>query len=194
MALLQHNARELEAETMTAWYQGLLQNWYATPLATAQASHMRQQSEHYIQTNMGGRMLRLPHIALMCARFWLEDFHQHDFELLGHSLTQPRRVRALLWLVYGQLLIATKQSSAFGYLETGLKLADGLMKPQDYFEVYNRHQALRSLRLSPQRAAGQTLESLLTEAAVIDKLTLKGAAEMTFRPSRFDTLINKRWN
>lgn len=179
---------------MTAWEKSLLLSWFATPLTMAQAGQIRQQSEHHIQTSMGSHVLRLPHISLMCARFWLDDFESHDFELLSHSLNQPRRIQALLWLVYGQLLIATKQSSAFEYLETGLKLADGLMRPQDYFAVYNRHQALRSLRLSPHRTTGHTLEVLLKEAAVIDKLTFKGATEVTFKPSRFDTLINKNWN
>ena len=158
------------------------------------ACSVRKRQEHQLHSSGGAKGMRLPQIQLMCARYWLYDFTAFDFGLLSHSLNSTRRLQALLHLVYGQLLIARKQVDAFKYLDKGLRLADGIIKAKDYFIVFNRHEALRSLRLTSKPGNGLELEQLLNEAAVIDKISQRPEASMTFQPSRFDTLINKSWN
>lgn len=127
---------------------------------------------------------------MMQARYWLDDFSQYNFELMKNTLAKPRRLQALLYLTYGQLLIAGKRQAAFEYLDHGLRLADGLVNPSGYFEMYNRHVSLRSLKLSPQGSVGRNLQELLNEAAVIDKITQRSGTEIMFQPSRFDTLMS----
>lgn len=145
------------------------------------------------QYSVAGMRLRLPQVSLMCARYWLGEFLTFDFELLLQEWAAPRRWQALLHLVYGQLLVARKIDGAFAYLDRGLRLADGLVKPAAYFEIYNRHTALRSLRLTRDGVAGMGLTQLMNEAGVIDKITQRSGTEMTFRASRYDTLMHKSW-
>jgi len=127
---------------------------------------------------------------MMQARYWLDDFSQYDFELMKNTLAKTRRLQALLHLTYGQLLIAKKRQGAFEYLDYGLRLADGLVNSNDYFEMYNRHVSLRSLKFSRQGSLGCNLQELLNEAAVIDKITQRPGTEIMFQPSRFDTLMS----
>ena len=179
---------------MTENPPSILSQWHATPLSRREASRLNSRAELLIPVIRGRKASRLAHISRMCSRYWLGEFSQFDFDLLAQSLGGSRHLQALLFLTYGQLLMARKRQGAFAYLDHGLRLADGILKAQVYFEVYNRHEALRSLKLSEKGSDGLSLKALLTEAAVIDKISQKSGTEMMFQPSRFDTLINKSWN
>jgi len=53
------------------------------------------------------------------------------------------------------------------YLKRGLQYADGLVKANDYFTIYNRHEELRALWLSESGYKPGSLDELLKEAHVI---------------------------
>lgn len=177
---------------MTANFSNLLSCWYASPLSRQVAERLKATAE--VRLRQDSRPCRLAYIDLMCARYWVVGFGDFDFELLSQSLSNSRRLQALLHMAYGQLLIARKSVGAFKYLDKGLRLADGIIRAQEYFRLYNRHEALRSLRLTDKPVAGLELQQLLNEAGVIEKMTQSPGAAMTFEPARFDTLINKSWN
>ena len=176
---------------MPANISSLLSGWYGSPLTRQEAERLKSTAESRLRLGQGCTPSRLANIALMRARFWLAEFGEYDFTLLSQGQSQSRRLQGLMHLAYGQLLIARKLDGAFRYLDRGLRLADGIIRPQEYFNVYNRHESLRTLRLSDKPSIGLELQQLLNEAGVIDKITQAPGATMTFQPARFDTLINK---
>ena len=103
------------------------------------------------------------------ASWWLEPQAGQDLERIFVYAT-TRRQRALCHLITGQLLMSRKMSAALTHLDKGLKLADGLVRPADYFEIYNRHAILHHLILSDAGQPPRGLETLLNEARVIQRM------------------------
>ncbi len=172
----------------------ILVQWHAHPMSAQEATRVLLHGQHLLQSRIGRKKSYLIQLQLMCARYWLGEFDHYDFELMSRTMGSTRRLQALLYLTYGQLLISCKSQEAFGYLDRGQRLADGIVKPEDYFIIFNRHHDLRSLKLSGNACNGLSLQSLLTEAAVIDKFNPGREVEMIFRPAEIDTLLKNTRN
>jgi hypothetical protein len=142
-----------------------------------------------------GKALR----SRLCAG--LPAFQQHILQLLGHfwmgvsisleyqqlvAFAIAQRDRALLEVVYGQLLLSRRQQPAMLHLERGFRLAARYLAATDYFLLVRRHDLLRHIPLSDVPVAPQGLQSLLAEAAVIRQL--QGTGRQTCSVSHHDTL------
>ncbi len=149
----------------------LLVQWFAAPLsapaAEAIARHARQRLERLGQqgcASFSGIMQQT------IADWWL-DAGNTICPTRGIHYASSKRKLALYHLIVGQLLISCKLQPAMDYLDMGLRHADGLIKPGEYFTLYNRHEELRYLTLTTSRQQGYDLPALLNESRVIRRLT-----------------------
>lgn len=143
--------------------------WYATPLTEPQAQALQSQARLRLQHVMTcGASLLAPRLADVIAGFWLGRDISHDYRSLMATLPEPQR--ALVELVYGQLLMSCKRSGALVHLERGFELATAVLAPAAYFVLLRRHSLLRHLVLTPVGAPPQTLSDLLQEARVIARM------------------------
>jgi hypothetical protein len=163
-----------------------LSAWYADPLGVEQAEQLlldvrnklgRARGSHYLQ-------LRLQEII---ARYWLGRDISTDIENL-QTTCKDDYCRALIKLVYGQLLICRKQQGALDYLQQGFRQGANLFTAVEYLEVMRRHERLKHLVLSEQAAEGRSLEDLLKEADVIKELQGKANYHCDVRGDREDTV------
>ncbi|MDT8386919.1 MAG: hypothetical protein RQ736_05355 [Thiogranum sp.] len=108
-------------------------------------------------------------LARMIVHYWINGNADMDYRTLA-AMVQDVFERARLELCFGQLLLARKRTSAWRHLDTGFALAAKFLKPEDYFQILNRHERLRHLVLSPSGSVATDLSSLLDEAEVIRQL------------------------
>lgn len=162
----------------------LLGAWHAAPLsgpaAKALARRARQRQDRqgqYGYASFSGIMLQT------VADWWL-DAGNAVCPTCGMHYANSKRKMALYHLIVGQLLISCKLQPAMDYLDMGLRHADGLINPADYFRLYNRHEELRYLPLSSTRQRAYDLPALLNESRIIRKLT---------RPNQYSIPINKTY-
>ncbi len=80
----------------------------------------------------------------MIGRYWLGRPVAADYEVLLAG-ARDDRARALVELVYGQLLVARKRPGALAHLEAGFRLARPWLSAQEYLAVMRRHQQLGRL-------------------------------------------------
>jgi hypothetical protein len=106
----------------------------------------------------------------LIARFWLGDDVEPEYQSLAAVARRRRtRSRALVEMVYGQLLMARRRPGAMAHLERAFAEARHLLAPEDYFIVLKRHSLLA--QLPPIEASqGEALDALLTTARVIARL------------------------
>jgi hypothetical protein len=123
-------------------------------------------------------------MQLLC-HYWMDVSILLEYRQLT-AIASGKRERALLELVYGQLLSSRRRKPALQHLDHGFRLATGYLEATDYFLLVRRHDLLRYLPLSDAGAAPLGLQSLLTEAAVIRQL--QGAGPHTCSVSHYDTL------
>ncbi len=143
--------------------------WYATPLSELQARDLQLQARQLLQRQMlSGSAALAPRLADLIAGFWLGRDVSHDHRSLMATLPVPQR--ALVELIYGQLLMACKRNAAQQHLTRGFELATELLEPAAYFVLLRRHAQLRELVLSPAGSPPQALPELLLEARVIQRL------------------------
>lgn len=143
-----------------------LAGWYATPLAASRAAELLALSRQAIQRALAdSASADLPRLAQVIAGFWLGHVVEHDYRSLAATLAPERR--ALLELIYGQLLISRKCAGALEHLRRGFALATPGLAPADYFALLRRHELLQALVLSPRGVAAQTLADLLNEARIV---------------------------
>lgn len=147
-----------------------LSAWYANPLAAAEAqSHLLDVRDRLRQAGEVNYLsLRIQEAI---ARYWLDRDISGDIENLK-ATCKDDRCRALVLLVYGQLLISRKRQGAMDYLQQGFQQATALFTAAEYLEVMRRHESLKHLVTGERACAGRTLDELLKEAEVIR--TLKG--------------------
>lgn len=158
----------------TSWQASLdsgdLSAWYAVPLDAGAAEALAAQSRQSLRACYGngadGFRFQLQQAI---ARYWLGREVEPDIRNLLATEKDPVR-RALVALVYGQLLVSCKRAGAWEYLDRGFGGAANRLPPDDYFAVLKRHERLRRLALSPRGAPGQPLDALLAEAEVIRRL------------------------
>jgi hypothetical protein len=67
--------------------------------------------------------------------------------------------------------MSQRRSGAFAPLDRAFHAARNLLAPSDYFVLFKRHNLLRQLPLGTAIQKGQSLEELLTTAAVIERMT-----------------------
>jgi hypothetical protein len=104
----------------------------------------------------------------MICHHWLPSGSALDYRQLS-ALACDDSERALVELVYGQLLISGKRSPARQHLARGFSLAARHLDT-DYLLLLRRHALLEYLPLSESPVVAQDLQSLLKEAAVISRL------------------------
>jgi hypothetical protein len=151
--------------------QAPLAAWYGEPLSAGDAAGLYAATEKALRYRLG--------------HYWMDISISLEYQQLAASATE-KRDRALLELVYGQLLFSRGQLPALQHLDRGFGLATGYLEATDYFLLVRRHDLLRHIPLSGARVAPQGLQSLLAEAAVIRQL--QGAARDTSSAAHFDTV------
>lgn len=158
--------------------------WYADPLSPDQARQLLEQSEkrEAIRKRHGGNTLTC-RMQKMIATFWLDGDIHDAYRMLKPAAARSAHGRALLELVYGQLLLSRQQKDGLPHLEKGFRLAANLFAAGDYLEVMNRHRLLRQLPLYDAPAAAEALEALLVSAQVIERMK---QADNTRQPYRHD--------
>ena len=149
----------------------LLVQWYATPLSGQAAEAVARRARQRLERK--GQQARSSFSAVMLQTIpdWWLDSGNVDCPTRGMHYANSKRKMALYHLIVGQLLLSCKLQPAMDYLDMGLRHADGLIKPDDYFTLYNRHEELRYLPLSTRRQKAYDLSALLNESRVIRKLT-----------------------
>ena len=147
-----------------------LTGWYADPIAVPAALALLDRTQRRLQARLcrGGRCFPL-HVLRMICHHWLPSGSALDHGQLS-ALASDDRERALVELVYGQLLISGKRLPARQHLARGFSLAARQLDTVDYFMLLRRHELLNCLPLSGSPVVAQDLSSLLKEAAVIARL------------------------
>ncbi|GMQ88323.1 MAG: hypothetical protein BMS9Abin08_1561 [Gammaproteobacteria bacterium] len=116
----------------------------------------------------GGACFQL-HVLLLICHFREGCSIELEYEQLAAS-SGTGRERALLGLVYGQLLISCKCRDAVQHLRKGFSLAVDFLDSSDYFCLVRQHELLDYLPVLPKPSPPFKLEALLTEAGVIKRL------------------------
>jgi hypothetical protein len=147
-----------------------LADWYATPLTPRQAQALQEEARREIQRRLrNGTSGFQPGLLVMICQWWLRPQVHGLFEELRHVAASGHE-RALLHLVYGQLLASRRLSAAGEQLATGFRHAAALLGSAEYFRLLRRHEMLGLLGLGSTPGAGCDLPELLAEAAVIERL------------------------
>jgi len=163
-----------------------LTGWYADPIAAAEAQALLDRTERRLRSRLchGGRCFQL-HVLRMICSHWLQSDSALDYRQLS-VLASDDSERALVELVYGQLLISGKCLPARQHLARGFSLAARQLDTVDYLLLLRRHELLKYLPLSGSPVAAQDLLSLQKEAAVIRRL--QGSEHVTHGNTHCDTL------
>jgi len=144
--------------------------WHAAPLNKTQAQQLFDDvQKQRKQAVLGGEQCILCQIHEFIAQFWLGKSVLNSLELAVQIESDAAR-RALLLLVYGQLLLACKLNAAFEFLDRGLQEAAPLLSPTDYFRVVNRHELLSVLPLFSEARPPADIASLENEARIVLRL------------------------
>ena len=166
--------------------QASLAAWYGEPLSAGDAADLSAWTEKALRYRLcAGLPVFQLHILQLLGHYWMDIPISLEYQQLAAYATENRD-RALLELVYGQLLFSRGQLPALQHLDRGFSLATGYLEATDYFLIVRRHDLLRQIPLSDARIAPQGLQSLLTEAAVIRQL--QGAARDTCSAAHYDTV------
>lgn len=150
---------------------GLLVQWYATPLPREAAEILAQSAKDRLDKSAKLGNSSFAGMMMQSVADWWLDTDNAEYPNRGSHYADTKRKMALYHLLVGQLLMSCKMNMALDYLDMGLRYADGLIRGSDYFILYNRHEELRYLRLSDKRQQPHALAELLNESRVIRKLT-----------------------
>jgi hypothetical protein len=123
----------------------------------------------------------------MLAQYWLGHSIHDAYLMLQPAVARSTRGRALLELLYGQLLLSRRLAAGMAHLEQGFRLAANLFAAGDYLQVMNRHNLLRQLPLSDTPTEAETLEALLTSARVIERMRQPDGTRQAYRHNPKDT-------
>lgn len=150
-----------------------LGRWYGDPLTMQQATALRELAQQRYQGVSHRRQRRCLSCALqlLVARYWLDEGNAWDeYQQLRRRLHHSAHGRALLELIYGQLLMSCRREPALMHLQHGFDQASSLFTPEDYLQVLKRHQRLALLPLTAQGLPAAPLHELLTTADVIERM------------------------
>lgn len=161
-----------------------LADWYGDPLRRAHARELLQLAERALQLRLRRCESCFPlHLLLLICSHWLGADSGLQYRQLGATAGDGR---ALLELVYGQLLISRKLRRGMAHLERGFGLAARRLESDDYFRLLRRHEALLDLPLGEAPFPPQPLARLLAEAAVIR--CLRGSGACRYDAAHRDTI------
>jgi hypothetical protein len=163
-----------------------LTGWYADPVTVPDAQALLDRTRQRLRSCLccGGRCFPLQVLRMIC-HYWLSSGSALDYRQLS-ALACDDSERALVELVYGQLLISGKRQPARQHLGRGFSLAARHLDTVDYLLLLRRHDLLEYLPLSESPVVAQDLQSLLKEAAVISRL--RGNERRVHKSSHRDTL------
>lgn len=163
-----------------------LSGWYGDPMDTSSAQVLLDYAKRRLRLCLchGGRCFPL-HLLQMICHHWLQSDSALEYRQLS-MLACDDGERALLELIYGQLLISGRHPDAREHLARGFSLAARRLHAADYFVLLRRHELLEYLPLSETLAVAQDLGSLLEQAAVIKRL--RGGERKRFEKAHHDTL------
>jgi hypothetical protein len=163
-----------------------LTGWYADPMDTPAAQALLDRAHRQLRSRLcrGGRCFQLYVLKMIC-HHWLQSDSALDFRQLS-ALASDDSERALVELVYGQLLISSKRQPARQHLARGFSLAARHLDTVDYLLLLRRHDLLEYLPLSECPVVAQDLQSLLKESVVISRL--RGNERRVLKSSHRDTL------
>jgi hypothetical protein len=166
--------------------QAPLAAWYGEPLSAGDAAGLYATTEKALRYRLcAGLPVFQLHVLQLLGHYWMGISISLEYQQLAACATE-KRDRALLELVYGQLLFSRRQWPALQHLDRGFRLASGYLEATDYFLLVRRHDLLRFIPMSEERVAPQGLQSLLAEAAVIRQLQC--IARNTCSASHHDTV------
>ncbi len=150
---------------------GILARWYAEPLNREQAEALIRQCESRQQALLKrhGRSHLSPLLKLI-ALHWLGEPVAGHYHHLRSKQEKSIHVEILKPLIYGQLLMSRRQEGATLYLDEAFERARLLLRPDDYFAVVNRQKLLKELPVGGAADNGETLDTLLTTAGVIEQM------------------------
>lgn len=156
--------------TLLALQEPDLSLWYGDPVGRQAAEALAGSACRQLRVRLceGGPRFQL-HVLLLACDFHLGGNIGPGYEQLA-ATTRSARERALLELVYGQLLVGSKCLHGLQHLGKGFSLAAGYLDTPGYFRLVRRHELLACLPASASPRAPLDLESLLTEARVIRRL------------------------
>ncbi|NOR41039.1 MAG: hypothetical protein GQ537_07515 [Gammaproteobacteria bacterium] len=148
----------------------LLSAWYANPLSPDTVAGLQAALQRELQARLcSGMPCFQCHVLQLVCHFQDQVDVSLEFEKLRAAASDMFE-RALLELVYGQLLMSCKQTGARQHLADGFTLAAGELASIDYFRLVKQHELLAYLPLSDMPSLPQDLESLLAESGVIKQL------------------------
>jgi len=162
-----------------------LSDWYAQP-TTVEAAEESLKAVRQRRKQQESDILSL-RIEEIIARYWLGRDIRGDVQNYQASY-QSEAHRALITIIYGQLLMSRKREGAMEYLDEGFRMAINHFQGAAYLEVMRRHDQLRYIVLGPQPLPGLSLKELLQEAEVIKKLKGKTDHHRDVRANNTDTL------
>lgn len=148
----------------------LLAEWHADPRPHASAYAAWRRALRSGGRKVGDGRGLPPDLQALVARFWAGRPVVPAYQTLVAQSPPGEPSRALVELVYGQLLMSRKLTGARGHLEAGFDMARSWFSARDYFTVLKRHQLLARLPLTEAGSAPRTLADLLTEARVVARL------------------------
>jgi hypothetical protein len=160
--------------------------WYGNPLPRDSATRLQVAAQRELQTRLctGSPCFQLHVLQLVC-QFRDQDGIRLEYEKMQMAAKDVFE-RALLELVFGQLLISCKKAGAHLHLADGFVLAANYLASADYFTLLRQHELLACLPLSEKPSLPQDLASLLAEAAIIRQL--QGGKCIQYSPTHLDTV------
>lgn len=165
---------------------GILARWYAEPLSHDAAKTLLKlcAEREQLKLKQYGSPYLAPYLKLI-ALHWLDEPTDGHYQYLRSRNSVSAHAEVLKPLIYGQLLISKKIEGAIEYLDEAFQQGRLLFRPEDYFVVMKRHQLLAKLPTGDHPSHGEGLNSLLTTAAVIDRMgkTQQGRPDFDHDPN-----------
>ncbi len=162
----------------------LLTKWYANPHNADEANRQTEIANIRLQQHYRrGVVCRLCQLQLIIASFWLGEEIKPQIERLLFQHQKHRRFKALINLVYGQLLMSQRIHDAHHYLDEGFKLASPLLTNSDYFKIHYQHQLLKLIPLEKSPLPAADLKTLVNMAEVISRFPTQQKAKYLYDPS-----------
>ena len=155
-------------------------------MAVSDAVRLCAEAEGLLRSRLlAGQPVFQLQLMQLLGRYWMGNSISLGYRHLA-AFTSAQHDRALLEIVFGQLLMSRKLRPALRHLDSGFTLAADCIEAEDYFLLVRRHDQLRHIPLSDRATVPQGLQSLLAEAAVIRQL--RGTERCACGVSHHDTV------
>ena len=161
--------------------------WYANPMSIDEAKLLASSAQKSRGENLkqGLNDKSEYEVIELVTAFWQNKDINRCYSLLLKTCNSPK-TRALLELVFGQLLMSRKLQPAMIHLQAGLQGLSPYLDSADYLMLMRRHDLLANLHLSNTPHPPANLSELENEARVIKKL--KGKQRIKLDSDSNDTV------